>query len=223
VKVFTELPDFLGKKAYHDERLENLKDRFGSPKITFYSVEFTNQNRDACQCILVTKEKSLDLIVEDIERAESLASKTESKEVLKKVLEILNQEKLLSRELSGEELFSIKEYAFATAKPVIIFENQDQDALFKEIFSRAKLIFFFTSGKKESRAWAVDRGADIVAAAAKIHTDLARGFIRAEVYNIRDLENFKNLQDAKARGILKLVDRDYIVEEGDVIDIKFKV
>ena len=60
-------------------------------------------------------------------------------------------------------------------------------------------------------------------AASKIHTDLARGFIKAEVVNSKELDSFHNIQEAKAKGILKIVDRDYIVQDGDIIYIRFKV
>ena len=66
MKIFTENQDLLGKKAYHDIRLEKLKERFNPPKITFISVEFTNENKEGCLCIVAAKGAVLDFIVEDV-------------------------------------------------------------------------------------------------------------------------------------------------------------
>jgi len=224
MKVFTEIAELLGKRTFQDSRLQKLKERFDSAKLTFYTVEFMNERRDICDCIVAQEEKILDFIVEDLEKAETLSAKPDKQEIATRVSEVLNKSKLLSDELSLEDLNSIKEYAFVTARPIVIWRSSDVNLLCEEIFKKTSSIFFFTTaGKKEARAWIIKQNTDIVSAAGKIHTDLARGFIRAEVYNSKDLESFKNLEEAKQRGLLKLVDRDYIVQDGDVLDIKFKV
>jgi ribosome-interacting GTPase 1 len=223
MKVFTDIAELLGKKTFQDPRLQKLKERFDSAKLTFYTVEFMNERREICDCIVAEEEKTLDFIVEDLEKAEALGVKPQNQAVAARALEALNKSKFLCDELSVEDLNSIKEYAFITAKPIVIWRNQQILPLCEEIFKKASSIFFFTAGKKEARAWIIKKDTDIVAAAGKIHTDLARGFIRAEIYNVKDLESFKNLEEAKQKGILKVVDRGYIVQDGDVLDIKFSV
>jgi ribosome-binding ATPase YchF (GTP1/OBG family) len=82
---------------------------------------------------------------------------------------------------------------------------------------------FFTVGEDEVRAWTVPHGASAVEAAGAIHTDLARGFIRAEVIGCDDLIAAGSLAEARKRGWLRLEGRDYAVQDGDVLTIRFNV
>jgi ribosome-binding ATPase YchF (GTP1/OBG family) len=85
------------------------------------------------------------------------------------------------------------------------------------------LITFLTTGEDETRAWEVRRGATAQEAAGVIHTDLARGFIRAEVVGYDDLVAAGGWNQAKARGLLRVEGKDYAVQEGDVLHVRFNV
>lgn len=82
---------------------------------------------------------------------------------------------------------------------------------------------FFTVGEDEVRAWTVRRGATAVEAAATIHTDLAKGFIRAEVVHYDDLVSLGGLPQARAAGKLRQEGKTYVVQDGDVINVKFNL
>ena len=82
---------------------------------------------------------------------------------------------------------------------------------------------FFTVGEDEVRAWTMQRGGTAVDAAGVIHTDLARGFIRAEATHYQDLIAAGSEEQAKARGLLHLQGRDYVVQDGDILNIRFNV
>lgn len=82
---------------------------------------------------------------------------------------------------------------------------------------------FFTVGKDEVRAWTVPLGASAVEAAGAIHTDLQKGFIRAEVVGYADLLELGGLAEARARGKLRLEGRDYIVQNGDILHVRFNL
>lgn len=82
---------------------------------------------------------------------------------------------------------------------------------------------FFTVGEDEVRAWTIPQGASAVEAAGAIHTDLARGFIRAEVVAYDDLVTAGSLVEARRRGVVRLEGRDYLVQDGDVITVRFNV
>jgi GTP-binding protein YchF len=82
---------------------------------------------------------------------------------------------------------------------------------------------FFTVGEDEVRAWTIPVGATAVDAAAAIHTDLARGFIRAEVIGCDALFEAGSLASARQRGLLRLEGKDYVVQNGDVLNIRFNV
>jgi GTP-binding protein YchF len=85
------------------------------------------------------------------------------------------------------------------------------------------LIPFFTTGPKETRAWTIRRGQNAQEAAGRIHTDLARGFIRAEVIEWDRLVEAGSEAEAKRRGWLRVEGRDYIVQDGDTLNVRFNV
>jgi hypothetical protein len=85
------------------------------------------------------------------------------------------------------------------------------------------LTCFFTAGKQETRAWLIDKGTKAVKAAGKIHSDIERGFIRAEIYRYSDLValgSYKAVQEAKK---VTLEGKEYEVQEGDVVYFRFSV
>jgi len=82
---------------------------------------------------------------------------------------------------------------------------------------------FFTVGEDEVRAWTIPVGATAVEAAGAIHTDLARGFIRAEVIAYEALLQAASLANARQRGLLRLEGKEYIVQNGDILNIRFNV
>ncbi len=82
---------------------------------------------------------------------------------------------------------------------------------------------FFTVGPDECRAWTVRRGATAPEAAGEIHTDLQKGFIRAEVISYEELVALGGLVEAKAKGKLRLEGKEYIVQDGDVLNIRFNL
>jgi ribosome-binding ATPase len=82
---------------------------------------------------------------------------------------------------------------------------------------------FFTVGEDEVRAWTTRRGATAVVAAGEIHTDLQKGFVRAEVTACQDLLELGSLAEAKAKGKLRLEGKEYIVKDGDIVHIRFNV
>ncbi len=84
-------------------------------------------------------------------------------------------------------------------------------------------ISFFTVGPDEVRAWTVERGANAVTAAGKIHSDLARGFIRAECFKYDDIINHGSEKVLKEKGLFRLEGKEYIVKDGDIISIRFNV
>ncbi len=85
------------------------------------------------------------------------------------------------------------------------------------------LICFFTAGEQETRAWLISKGTKAVKAAGKIHSDIERGFIRAEIYRYKDLEtlgSYKAIQEAKK---ITLEGKEYEMQEGDVVYFRFSV
>jgi len=90
-------------------------------------------------------------------------------------------------------------------------------------YSLLGLFSFFTAGEDECRAWTLRQGANAVDAAAAIHSDLARGFIRAEVVTYDDLIACGSMVEARKRGLLRSEGKTYAVRDGDVIEVLFNV
>jgi ribosome-binding ATPase YchF (GTP1/OBG family) len=137
-----------------------------------------------------------------------------------------------------------------TTKPVVVVENspggidleleaelaeldEQEAAAFREggrsaldeVALRLKealdLVTFFTAGDKEARAWTLRRGQTALDAAAAIHTDIARGFIRCEVIHWDDFVECGSRVEAAKRGLQRLEGKEYVVEDGDVLNIRF--
>jgi ribosome-binding ATPase YchF (GTP1/OBG family) len=85
------------------------------------------------------------------------------------------------------------------------------------------LITFFTAGEKETRAWTLHRGETALDAAATIHTDIARGFIRCEVVRWDDLVRLGSHAEVSRAGLQKLEGKTYVVEDGDVLNVRFNI
>lgn len=84
-------------------------------------------------------------------------------------------------------------------------------------------ITFFTAKGDETKAWLIKRGTHALEAAGKIHTDIERGFIKAEIINFDDLISCGSIPEARKKGLLKLEAKEYIIQDGDVVDFKFNV
>jgi GTP-binding protein YchF len=93
----------------------------------------------------------------------------------------------------------------------------------KHSYEFLDLISFFTIGKKEIRAWAIKKGTRALDAAEEVHTDMKRGFIRAEVVSFEDLMEAGSYADARKAGTVRLEGKTYTVQDGDIIYFRFNV
>lgn len=124
----------------------------------------------------------------------------------------------LEAEVAGMEAADAAELlaGFGVAEPGL-------DRVIHACYAALDLITFLTTGEDETRAWEVRRGATAPEAAGVIHTDLQRGFIRAEVIAYDDLVAAGSWDAAKAKGQLRVEGKDYVVKEGDVLHVRFAV
>jgi ribosome-binding ATPase YchF (GTP1/OBG family) len=97
------------------------------------------------------------------------------------------------------------------------------DNVLANLFEIVGLLTFFTAGDTETRAWTLRRGNTALDAAAAIHTDIARGFIRCEVIGWRDFVEAGSRAEAARRGQQRLEGKDYVVADGDILNIRFNV
>ena len=93
----------------------------------------------------------------------------------------------------------------------------------RTVYAHLGLISFFTAGEKEVHSWTIRKADTASKAAGKIHSDIERGFIRAEVVSYEDLVKCGNIQTVKEKGLFRLEGKEYIVQDGDVITFRFNV
>jgi ribosome-binding ATPase YchF (GTP1/OBG family) len=97
------------------------------------------------------------------------------------------------------------------------------DRLIQSSYSVLRLISFFTVLNDEVRAWTIRQGTHALEAAGTVHTDMMKGFIRAEVLSCDDLKTHGTFHEAKQKGLVHLEGKEYVVEDGDVIHFRFNV
>lgn len=102
-------------------------------------------------------------------------------------------------------------------------QGYDQDELLRTILDVSGQMLYFTAGEKEVRTWMLRQGGTALEAAANIHTDLARGFIRAETMNCDDLIRLGSEREIKAHGLVRQEPKDYVIRDGDILNIRFSV
>jgi GTP-binding protein YchF len=102
-------------------------------------------------------------------------------------------------------------------------EQSGLDQLILGSYRLLNLMTFLTAGEKETRAWTIERGTKAPQAAGKIHSDIERGFIRAEIASYDDLAKLRSLAAVREAGLLRSEGRDYVMQEGDVVNFKFNV
>jgi ribosome-binding ATPase YchF (GTP1/OBG family) len=158
---------------------------------------------------------------------DSGASLADWREQLPPELEPLTTKPLIAVENGpgGIDLKLEAELTDMTAQEAAAFRDGASalDEVVRRLKERLDLIAFFTAGEKETKAWTLRRGENALEAAATVHSDLARGFIRCEVIRWDDLVEAGSHSEAARRGLQRLEGRAYVVQDGDVVNIRFNV
>jgi ribosome-binding ATPase YchF (GTP1/OBG family) len=119
-------------------------------------------------------------------------------------------------EMELEDLEETDRQAFMKDLGLTSFSRGD---ILRTIYSGMGQIVFFTVGEDECRAWNLRQGDDAVNGAGQIHTDLARGFVRAEVVSYPDFRRVGSMKEAKTHGVYRLEGKTYVVQDGDIMHI----
>jgi hypothetical protein len=121
-----------------------------------------------------------------------------------------------------DELAALPDAEAAEYRQALGVEESGLNSLIRASYHLLNLVTFFTAtGEKEVRAWTIVRGTKAPQAAGKVHSDMEKGFIRAEVVAFSDLDVCGSFAAARERGLVRLEGRDYIVQDGDVIHFRF--
>ncbi|MFH0763166.1 MAG: DUF933 domain-containing protein [Candidatus Omnitrophota bacterium] len=223
----TEIPP--GKHNVRDPRLDAIHKITNSKKKTCIQVELTaEENLLDADAILVLNDSQADLILKDLEFIQTRLERSQDaqeKNLLEKLNSVLEKEEFIfNAGLSEEDKAAISGYGLLTDKPVIAAakdELQDIGSLLLRAVKESGFISFFTTGEKESRAWLIKKGTNARQAAGAIHSDIERGFIRAEIISLDDFMQAGGETQAKQAGKLRLEHKEYIMQDGDLANFRF--
>ena len=219
----------LGKHNLKDPRLDQADKLAEADKKTYAQVDVVGEDGllDA-DSILVSQDSRADLILKDLEFVETRLSRDPQpaeRAALEKIKGLLEAEKLLHGSgLPAEDLQAVAAHNFFTSKPISVATPDDlknAEALLLRAFGEAGYISFITVGGKENRAWPIRRGITALEAAGTIHTDLQKGFIRAEIIGYEDFISAGGETQAKRAGKQRLETKQYIMQDYDVVNFRF--
>ena len=119
----------------------------------------------------------------------------------------------------------IKALGLLSRTPTLVYEETSADItlICRDGMKKASMMFFYTVGKQEVRAWLVEKETDAATCAGKIHSDLARGFIKAEIVSYEDIMKVYSMQDARSKELTTLIDHDYVIPANSILEIRFNV
>lgn len=158
--------------------------------------------------------------------SEEQLSDSENDENVKKVKEYAEKEKAEVIPLCvkiEEELSTLDDDDKKEMLEALGLEESGLDRLIKKSYDLLGLMSFLTAGEPEVRAWTIKKGTKAPKAAGKIHSDIERGFIKAEVISYDDLIKEGSMVQAKEKGLVRQEGKDYIMQEGDIVLFKFNV
>ena len=221
-----ELPE--GKVKYDDPILKVLAEKDNPKKVSPMFFEFIKEDFPNSFAIVIPESNLLDLLILDMEKIETRLSRSASDTeitILNKCMINLEKEiPLCDVEFDESEKDLLKELAPFSLKPVALIKgNEDTNTIIQLAIEKASYMFFYTSHPRETHAWFVPKGTDIITCAGKIHSDLARGFIKGDVVSYQDYLHHHNFNECKAKGIAKTVEKNYIVQPDEIIEIRFNV
>jgi ribosome-binding ATPase len=221
-----ELPE--GSVKYEDDRVAALVEKEQPKKVTPFYVEFVRDEFNRVDAIAISEKNRADLIIADTEMFENRLGRAENaaeKALLEKCISGMEKEILLcDMEFSEEEHKVLRMLNPVSYNPVVVAgEEYEVNEIIKKCLDKSGTTFFYTSGKSEVHAWHIKKNSDIVTCAGKIHKDLARGFIKGDVIRIDEYLTCHSMNDAKQKGLVRVVDRDYKVQEDEIIEIRFAV
>jgi ribosome-binding ATPase YchF (GTP1/OBG family) len=205
-----------------EKRIENLKKRGNNKELELFEKlkYYLEQEQFLCSIKLEQDEvfmlKGISfittkpfIIVYNVFEGEKIEKLSESDYIISN-LKLQEETKHLNFE---EQLEFLKLYGFEPINEILI----------NKIKEKLDIILFFTAGEKEVRSWILKNGKTIKEAAGKIHSDLEKGFVRAEVIYFEEFMKIKDLKLAKEKGLIRIEGKDYIVKDGDIVYIRASI
>ncbi len=216
-----------GKHNLKDPRLDEAHNLIEADKKTHAQVDVVGEDQliDA-DALLVSVEGRADMILKDLEFVETRLGRDPQeaeRQALKKIQTLLEQEKFVFNSgLAPADLEAVAAHNFFTAKPITVADPvENPDALLLRAFAEAGYICFLTVGGKENRAWPIRKGLTAWEAGGTIHTDIQKGFIRAEIISYSDFVAAGGEPQAKRANKMRLETKQYVMQDYDLTNFRF--
>lgn len=219
----------VGRHNLKDPRLDQADSLIEADKKVQAQVEIIDESGliDA-DVILATTDSKADLILRDLEFVETRLGRDPQpaeRAALERIRTHLEAEKFVgSAGLTAEDLAAVAAHHFQTAKPIVVATPEEvlnPDTLLLRAFAEGGYISFLTVGGKENRAWPIRKGLTAWEAAGTIHTDIQKGFIRAEIINFADFAAAGGETQAKRAGKQRLETKQYVMQDYDLTNFRF--
>ncbi len=219
----------LGKHNVKDPRLDQAHRLVEAKKRTYAQVEVAGEEEAVtADAIVVSEASRLDAILRDLEFVETRLDRQPpepERTALEKVKACLEREEFAAAApLPPAEAGAVAAHVLLTLKPVVVATAADLaafDEFLVRVLAGAGYICYLTVGGPENRAWLVKRGWTAPEAAGAIHTDIQKGFIRAEVIGFADFVAAGGETQAKRANKLRLETRQYVVQDYDLLNFRF--
>jgi hypothetical protein len=219
----------IGKHNIKYDLLDQADKLVKAKKKTYPQIEMLGQTgAEEADVIIILKDSKMDLILHDLDFVETRLSKApaeKEKIILDKMKAVLEKEEFISTiDLTAEDKEEISGYGLLTIKPAVVVAKEelvDMGTLLAKVLGQSGFICFLTVGDKENRAWLIKKGTTAWEAAGVIHSDIQQGFIRAEIISFADFIAGGGETGAKQAGKMRLEQKDYIMQEGDLVNFRF--
>lgn len=219
----------LGKHNLKDPRLDQADKLAEADKKTHAQADVIGEEGLLeADAILAPVEGKADLILKDLEFVETRLGRDPQpaeRAVLERIKSLLESEQFIfNSNLSPADLQAVAAHSFFTNKPITLAsssELQEPETLLLRAFREAGFICFLTVGGKENRAWPIRKGLTAWEAAGTIHSDIQKGFIRAEIIAFSDFIEAGGETQAKRAGKQRLETKQYVVQDYDLTNFRF--
>jgi hypothetical protein len=218
-----------GKHNLKDPRLDQADKLVEAQKKTCAQVDVVEEKELlTCDAILTSRAALSDLLMKDLDFVETRMSRDagEAEKALLQTLAdaLVSEQPVSTAGLTADELTVISAHNFYSNKPVVVAGEAElaaPDALLVRAFAESGYLSFLTVGGKENRAWPLRAGLTAWEAAGTIHTDIQKGFIRAEITSFADFVEAGGETQAKRAGKQRLELKTYVVQDYDVVNFRF--
>ena len=218
-----------GKHNLKDPRFDQADKMVEADKKTYAQVDILGEDELLeADAILAPEEAKADLIIKDLEFIETRLTRDPlepERGTLGKLKALLEAEHFIFNSgFAPADLQAVAAHSFFTLKPITLVTREQlrsPENTILRAFQEAGYISFLTVGGKENRAWPIRKGTTAWEAAGSIHTDIQKGFIRAEIISFDDFLTAGGETQAKRAGKLRLELKQYVIQDYDLVNFRF--